>query len=252
MKYTGKFFKESMPEWKRKKDPILVRLFYRRVSFYLSAFLANRGVTANSVSFFSVIIGAASCILFLFPYKLCHIGGALLINVWLTLDCVDGNLARSVKKQPFGDFADAISSYILVGLLNSALGVAVFCTGGILVKAGNLWMIYLGALASASDTLMRLVYQKYKNTERDLQDKGIIEPEKDVREDHNQVGNIRVRLELELGIAGILPVAILVSSIIGTLDIIIIYSLCYYGGAFLLTLLKYIRNAKRYSNIPMP
>lgn len=251
MKYTGKFFKESMPEWKRKKDPILVRLFYRRVSFHISAFLANRRVTANSVSYFSVLIAVASCVFFLLPLKACHICGALMINLWLLLDCADGNLARSVKMQPFGDFADAISSYILVGLLNCAIGVAVYRTGGLIVRPGNMWMIYLGALASASDTLMRLVYQKYRSTERDLQDRGIITAEKDVREDHAQVGNIRVRLELELGIAGILPVAILISSIIGTLDIIVFYALCYYGGAFLLTLLKYVRSANRYSDIPM-
>ena len=60
MRYTSKFFKEEMPEWKRKKDPILSRFFYRKIAFRTAAFAANAGISANSVSYFSIIIGIVS------------------------------------------------------------------------------------------------------------------------------------------------------------------------------------------------
>ena len=145
MHYTAKFFKDNMPEWKRKKDPILSRIFYRRVAFWLAARCANLEISANTISYFSAIIGIIACACFRPASWICHVIGAVLINFWLVLDCTDGNLARSVKSQPFGEFADGISSYILVGLMCSAIGITVFREGGVLFKAGNIWMVYVGA-----------------------------------------------------------------------------------------------------------
>ena len=72
------------------------------------------------------------------------------------------------------------------------------------MSKGSPWIILVGALASSSDSLMRLIYQKYKNTERNMADKGIIKLENDIRTDHSQVGSFRVRIEAELGIGGLL------------------------------------------------
>ena len=33
-KYSPKYFKKDLPEWKRRKDPITSKFFYRRLSFY--------------------------------------------------------------------------------------------------------------------------------------------------------------------------------------------------------------------------
>lgn len=248
MRYTAKFFKESMPEWKRKKDPILSRIFYRKVAFGLSAILANIGISANTVSYFSAIVGIVACICFLPSSWTAHIVGALLINIWLILDCTDGNLARSVKSQPFGEFADGISSYILVGLMCSAMGVAVYHEGGAIIPAGNYWVIYVGAIASSADTIMRLVYQKYKATEREMADKGIIKMENDTRKDHSLVGSFRVRIEAELGIGGLLPIAILICSILKVIDIIVLYCFLYYGFSCVVVVMIYIKKAIKKTN----
>jgi phosphatidylglycerophosphate synthase len=245
MKYTAKYFKETMPEWKRKKDPILSRLFYRRVAFGLAAVCANYGIQANTVSYFSAIVAVVACVCFLPNVYWLHILGALLINVWLILDCTDGNLARSVKSQPFGEFADGISSYILVGLMCTTISVAVYFEGGLFIPVNCPWIILLGALASSSDSLMRLIYQKYKNTERDMADRGIVKVEPDIRTDHSQVGSLRVRIEAELGVGGLLPVAIFIAVIFRALDIIIIYCFMYYGMSFLVATLIYIKKAMR-------
>lgn len=243
MKYTYSYFKNGMPDWKRKKDPILSRIFYRKVAFGLAAICANLGFSANSVSYFSAVIGIIASLCFLSPYHCFHIVGAILINIWLILDCTDGNLARSVKSQPFGEFADGISSYILVGLLCTMMGVAVFFEGGVFIDAGCPWIILIGALASSSDSLMRLIYQKYKNTERDMADKGIIKLEKDERTDHSKVGSFRVRVEAEFGIGGILPSVILLASVFRALDLVVLYCFFYYGSSCILASLLYIKKA---------
>ncbi len=243
MKYTAKYFKDSMPEWKRKKDPILCRIFYRPVSFWIASIAANLGISANTVSYFSGIIGIIACLCFVPPIWELHIIGALLINSWLILDATDGNLARSVKSQPFGEFADGISSYILVSLMCTMMGLSVYYEGGAWIDAGNPWIIFIGAVASSSDSLMRLVYQKYKNTERDMADKGIVKIEKDVRTDHRQVGSFRVRVEAEFGIGGLLPIAILLASIFKMLDIIVLYCFLYNGASCALVICIYVRKA---------
>ncbi|MCD5099982.1 CDP-alcohol phosphatidyltransferase family protein [Enterococcus faecium] len=249
MKYTAKFFRDGMPEWKRKKDPILSRIFYRRVSFGTAAIAANLGISANTVSYFSAIVAVCACMCFLHISHVLHIIGAFLINIWLILDCTDGNLARSVKSQPFGEFADGISSYILVGLMCTMMGVAVYFEGGAIVSAGSPWIILVGALASSSDSLMRLIYQKYKNTERDMADKEIVKIEDDVRTDHSQIGSFRVRVEAELGIGGLLPIAILLAAIFQVLDIIVIYCFLYYGASCFLASVIYIRKAIKHTKV---
>jgi phosphatidylglycerophosphate synthase len=173
MHYTAKFFRDNMPEWKRRKDPPLSRVFYRKIAFHCAAFAANRGITANQVSYFSLYVGIVASLLFLFNKPLA-IAGAILVNFWLVLDCTDGNLARSVKSQPFGEFADGISSYVLVGMICTTMGFYVYQNGGLLIPTGTPWIILAGAFASSSDTMMRLIYQKYTRTEQEMAEQGKI------------------------------------------------------------------------------
>lgn len=243
MNYSAKYFKESIPDWKRKKDPILSRVFYRPVSFYCAAITTKYGLSANTISYLSGLIGIIACLLFLPNNFICKIIGAILINFWLILDCTDGNIARSIKKQPFGEFADGISSYILVGLMCIMMGFSVFYTGGIIVPAGNPWIILMGALASSSDTMMRLIYQKYQSDRGKMVEKGIISAERDVRTDSNSVGSFRVRVEAELGIGGILPLAIFVATIFNALDLIVLYCFAYYGLSCIVSTLLFVRKA---------
>jgi phosphatidylglycerophosphate synthase len=205
--------------------------------------MARRGVTANTVSYCSTILGVIVCISFLIDNFYCRLSGSILLNVWLLLDCVDGNLARSVKRQAFGEFADAISSYILVGFMCTTIGFSVYFTGGVLVTPYSPWIILLGALSSSSDSLMRLIYQKYKSMSTELVHQDIIPYEQDKRIDTNHVSNIRIRIELELGIAGILPALILICTIFNALDIVLFYCLLYYGLSFLVIAITYVRKA---------
>lgn len=243
--YTGKYFRDSMPEWKRKKDFFLARVFFREPSYYVSAFCANMGIRANTVSFFSALVAICGAIFFLLPGYTNHLIGAIIVALWNLLDCVDGNLARTIGKQPFGGFADAMSSYILSGVICTAIGVAVYECGGLFVEKGCVWIIVIGAYASASDTLMRLIYQKYKNSEIELAQMGVVEVEYDKRLDQAQTTSWRVRMESWLGIDALLNFVILLSAILNCLDIVIIYCVVYFGGACIYTITNLIRKASK-------
>ncbi len=244
-KYSGAFFRESLPKWKRKKEFFIARYLYRVPSYYISAFCANWGIKANTVSYFSAIVAVLGAGCFLVPNYYIHVVGALLVFLWSILDCVDGNLARSVEKQPFGVFADAMSSYILVGILCTTMGVAVYQEGGYLFKSGNVVIIILGAFASSADSLMRLIYQKYKNTEAELATQGVIQVEYDRRLDNSQTESWRVRLESWMGIDGVLNIFILIATIVNALDLAVLYCLLYYGGACVYSVCNIIRKAVR-------
>lgn len=248
MSYTAKYFRESMPEWKRKKDCLMCQYTFRPWSFYLSAWLANIGVSANTVSFASVFVSIIAALCFLFDNYWCHVAGGIMFNVWYMMDTIDGNLARSIRKQPFGAFADSMSSYVLVALMGAPIGYAVYCKGGLFVEPGVVWMIVMGSFASMGDTLMRLVYQKYKATERELQDKGVLNVEYDQRIDEKASTSLLVIVEESLGVGGYLCIFVLLASIFEALDIIVAYIFIYYGGSCILMLAKYAKKAIKAAN----
>lgn len=242
MKYTAKFFNDGFPAWKKKKDSILTRLLYRPISFYGASLAVNLGISANMISYFSACIAVIACSMFLFKNNIAHIIGSLLMIFWIILDCIDGNIARCVEKKPFGEFADSISSYMLVGFMGTTMGIATYFQGGFFIDAGNPWIILIGALASSSDTMMRLVYQKYKNTERKLADQGILEIETDFREEGEQPVSIKTIIDREFGIE-LIPEIALLASIFNFLDLVVIYCFCFYGTAFVANMYIYIRKA---------
>lgn len=241
--YTGKYFRDDMPEWKRKKDCGIARYFYRPISFYISAWCANHNISANGVSYFSILFAILGSVCMLFPNYWMQITGAVFFNLWLLFDCVDGNIARSVRKQPFGEFADATSSYILVGFMGAAIGYSVYLNGGLLIPAGQSLCIIAGAWAGTADTMMRLIYQKYQASLREHQDAGIMPAEYDQRTDHSQTTSWLVRIEEWFGMGGYLPVFILIAAIFNMMDIILAYCVLYYGGAFVMMTYKYIKKA---------
>ena len=241
--YTIKYFRDALPEWKRKMDSIPVRFFYRPMSFVVSSFCAKCGISANTVSYFSAVLGIIGCLMYLFNLTLCHIIGAICINIWLVLDCTDGNLARCVKKQPFGEFADALSSYLLVAGMCVSIGYAAYHEGGFLIKQGTPWIILLGASASISDAMTRAVYHKYFLTYKELVSNGIVPDTGDKRKKNTQRVFLRSLFEDQFGLGGFLPLIILLATIFSYLDLIVCYLALYYGAEFIAVLVYNIKNA---------
>ncbi len=254
MKYTPKYFHDDMPEWKRKKDPIIARIFYRPLSFVLSSLCATFGINANTVSYFSLLVGLIGCVFFLFNNYIFALIGAILINFWLLLDCTDGNLARSFRKQAFGEFADGISSYILYPFLCLCFSIYTYNHGGIFLTEKNFWGVFIGATAGICDILMRLIYHKYKECKEDMINRKIIvEPDSNEDYKNKENGNFKkflIRFQEALGIGGILPLLMLFGLIFNFTDIVIIYC-CFTAGIMFLgsssiLILKTIKYRKNY------
>lgn len=245
MKYTAKLFKETMPEWKRKKDSIVARYIHRPISFYFSSIFSSIGLTSNQVSFISLIIAFLGCACFLLNDIKFYILGAVLINLWSIIDSADGNMARTLGGKPYGDFIDATSSYALVGFMFPAISVAVYRDGGIFFDAGNATILYIGALASSFDTMSRLFFQKMKNNtmEINIEKLKMGQEIEDLSETmkESKIGKIQTIIDSELGIGGWCMLAIFVCILTGSLDIYILFYALYYGSFFIFSLIYMIR-----------
>ena len=156
-------FKNSLPEDKRKRDSFLGKHLYRPISFYFSAAFANMGIRANTISVISVVVVFVSCILFTVCNYFVAVFSVALINIWAILDCVDGNIARTIGSEPYGDFIDAFSSYLLTAMFGLCVSIYVYSNGGVIVEKNCHWIIIIGAIASLSDIYMRLIYHKFQS-----------------------------------------------------------------------------------------
>ena len=235
MKYPPSFFREGLPAWKRKKDPLTTRFIYRPISFVIASLFCEIGWGANAVSYLSACIALVACGCFVAGAP---IVAAILINIWGILDCVDGNIARCVKKEKFGDFADSMSSFICVGLMFSCMGFCVYNNGGIFISAGEPLIMLIGAWAGSCDSLMRLIYNKYLNS---MYSQGIIVEKSEDPEQESGINRIRMKVDAFVSLGGILPLATLIAAIIGALDVIIIGWACYYCCTFVASTLYFVR-----------
>lgn len=244
MKYDPIFFKNNMPEWKKAKDPITVKFFYRPVSFYLSAVCVQLNISANTITMLSLIITTlANVCYFLSPQNhMLALLGAVFVNLWLLLDCTDGNIARSIKKQPYGDFLDALGSYILAAFIGLSISIEVYFYGGICFAKGNYFVLIFGGLSCIFDILMRLTHQRFQRATIELQEKGIIKKENK----GNKTNTLKTRIQMEFGIGGILPPIILIFTLTKTLDLVVLYLFVYNGLCCGAILLQYIFLTTKY------
>lgn len=101
-KYTARYFKEDLPEWKRLKDPFTTRIFYRPLSFVMASIATRIGLSANTVSYISIFISIFACIFIAIPNNIIlNIIGAVLVNLWLLSDCTDRKYSKKCKETAF-------------------------------------------------------------------------------------------------------------------------------------------------------
>ncbi|MFH1618399.1 MAG: CDP-alcohol phosphatidyltransferase family protein [bacterium] len=84
----------------------------RPISFPLTWLAAKAGLTPNQVTFLTVLISLAGCILLAQGTRHYLIAGGLLISFFNLADCIDGNLARmNPVPSKRGAFLDSIAGY---------------------------------------------------------------------------------------------------------------------------------------------
>lgn len=156
---------------KRNSEKIDLWLYYfaRPLSWPLTWLCATLGLSATAVTFISIVAVIAGAICIVMGSYTVTIVGILLFNLWIILDCVDGNIARYRQTfSPYGEFIDAVGGYFATTFLFSSLGYLSFRL------FNNPYYLIAGFWATISSLFSRLLYQKYKNVFTD--DSSVIKP----------------------------------------------------------------------------
>lgn len=250
-KFTYRQILDSLPVKKNSNSSWWVKLWVRKVSFFFTYIFINLGFSPNGVSILSIFVTLASCVLFMFPAKWAIVVAVVLINFWLILDCVDGNIARCKKqKTVYGEFVDDIGGYYTVAFAYLAIGVCAYNFGGVLFDKSCMWLIIMGGASSICDILARLIHKDYEHfTDKTLT--AIEINEKNSHEsyevtDKKSLSYIRRRIGKEIGISGSFMFLSIVCCIFNSYDLMTVFYFIFNGMALLATTSLFIYKANKY------
>ncbi|MFL6240017.1 MAG: CDP-alcohol phosphatidyltransferase family protein [Actinomycetes bacterium] len=100
------------------------RLYMRHISVYVTAVLARTPITPNQVTGVMVTAGVGAGCLLVVGGLGAAIGAAVLVQVYMLLDCCDGELARWTGRTSIaGVYADRVGHYLTDAALISGLGM---------------------------------------------------------------------------------------------------------------------------------
>jgi phosphatidylglycerophosphate synthase len=96
----------------------------RRISLHVTRVLAATPISANAVTALMIPVGLLAGLALSLPGVAAAVGAALLAQVWLLLDCCDGEVARwrrtfSLK----GPYLDALGHHTIEAALPAGLGI---------------------------------------------------------------------------------------------------------------------------------
>lgn len=251
MKYTYKQILESLPVKKNSNSSWWVKLWVRRVSFFFTYIFINLGFSPNGVSVLSIFVTLFACVLFMVPARWAVIVAVILINLWLILDCVDGNIARCRKqKTVYGEFVDDIGGYYTVAFVYLSVGVCAYNFGGVVFGQYNMWMIILGGVSSICDILARLIHKDFEH----FTDKTLTESERQEKNSHESyevtdkksLSYIRRRVGKEIGISGCFMFFAILCCIFTAYDIMTIFYFVFNGCALMATTCLLIYKSEKY------
>jgi hypothetical protein len=205
------------------------------------------GFTSNAVSFLSIIVTLAACVSFGISTIPAIITGIVLINFWLVLDCVDGNIARCNKqKTTYGEFIDDMSGYFTTAFVYVAIGLAAFHNGGIVFNKGSEFILIAGFISSISDVLARLIHKDYVcfGYEGGVDSKEKVGTNFD--ENKNSLNYIRKRVGKEIGISGAFMPLTIICAVTKSYDLMTVFYFLFNGFALVSTTLLLFFKANKY------
>jgi phosphatidylglycerophosphate synthase len=225
MRYSIKEIWNSIPPEKKKQDGLWTRWVLRPLSIPLSALALKFSLSANGVSYISALFSIGGGVLFSLDGFVLPLWGALALNFFSVMDCVDGNIAR-VKGTagPWGGWADAVMGFIAYS--------SVFFATGVYLYRRTLWWPFLlvAGLTSSANLLTRTAYQIYKNIEGGKA--------------HESVSFER-KLAENAGITGFMMPALIFCHIFGGMSVILWFNLAFYCGGCLMTIIKLALKARK-------
>ncbi|MEU4209564.1 CDP-alcohol phosphatidyltransferase family protein [Streptomyces sp. NPDC026206] len=132
------------------------RLYMREISLRCDRYLVNTRITPNQLTYLMVVAGVLAGAALLVPGLAGALAGAVLIQIYLLLDCVDGEIARWRKQTSItGVYLDRIGHYLSEAALLVGFGVRaadIFHKEG----AATHWeWAFLGTLAALGAILIK-------------------------------------------------------------------------------------------------
>ena len=125
----------------------LPRLF----SIYFTNFFIKAGISANTITFLSIIFGLLTALLIATGNPLFIFIGCFTIFLDTILDCSDGEVARYNRSNSnTGEYFDRIASAIVDPIILFSISIMIFN------QMNNIFIIILGFFAAISLLLMRL------------------------------------------------------------------------------------------------
>ena len=225
---------------------------FRPLSFYPTAWFMNMGLSANQTTWISIVVLIIGCLLLAAGSYAGVVVGAILVNCWIVLDFVDGNIARYRKASSrYGEFIDALGASIC-HLTYFAAGIGFFLSGAdrIFFDAYSMSDSYptlilaIGAVASLSAVWIRLVYQKFKNTfpdsEFEKRDVVNMQAKRSLLSRAFKLGHNLVNL------SGLLLPVLLVAAILQLVDVLLIILAAANSMILIFVLARVLRMAKDY------
>lgn len=247
MRFTYRRIVESLPVKKNSNSSWWVKLWVRKASFLFTYLFINLGFSSNAVSLLSVFVTLAACVCFGISTVPAIIAGIILINFWLVLDCVDGNIARCNKqKTTYGEFVDDMSGYFTTAFVYAAIGLAAFHNGGVLFSKGSEIILIAGAVSSISDVLARLIHKDYVcfGYEGGAENKEKVGT--NLNENKKSLNYIRKRVGKEIGISGAFMPLTITCAITNSYDLMTIFYFLFNGFALASTTLLLFYKADKY------
>ena len=174
------------------------------------------------------------------------LAAVILTNLWLVLDCVDGNIARVKKVKTFmGDFYDAVAGYGPFSFTTIGLGVAAYHTSFLVPVQYRHWLILVGAIGAVANIYMRLVHQKYLNCY--FAGKKILGELDEITlkdtENKRSFAYIREQIDKNFGVSGLFMPWLFVALFTNTFDIMLVCYVGYYLLSFLAICVLYCKKA---------
>jgi hypothetical protein len=247
MRYSYNKIVESLPKKKNSNSSWWVKMWVRKASFPFTYLFINLGFSPNAVSILSIAFVLAACVGYVVSTPVAIITAVVLINVWLILDCVDGNIARCRKqKTVYGEFVDDIGGYYVVAFIYLAIAFCVYNIGGMFVDVSNKWILAAGGVACICDILARLINKDYVNFSKNRPD---YVQENYLTESKKSLSYIRRRIGKELGVSGMFMPLTIICAIWRCYDLMVLFYLLFNGFALLSTTVIYIYKADKYDKI---
>jgi len=126
-KFNFKIDRTIYPSEKERtnKETVWEYYFARKTAFLITPFILRLKISANQVSFFSIVAGVIGSVLIAVGNFWLILIGGISMQLWLVLDKTDGLVARFRNTaSKFGEFFEELNGSLIAALFFSSIGFA--------------------------------------------------------------------------------------------------------------------------------